>query len=123
MKKILTVAAAFSLCLISLGLAEDRPAHFKGKESPNLEVALANLKESNAQLAEILQKEELGGEDLLQVHILSYTIENALETIGKEQVRLAELMEEVHVASEKNDAKTVKTSGEAFLKAAAPLTE
>ncbi|MFQ3578066.1 MAG: DUF6746 family protein [Verrucomicrobiia bacterium] len=101
--------------------AEERPAHFSGKEAPTLEDALANLKEANAELAHILRKEELEGADLLRVHMLTYTIENALEKIGEEQVRLAELMEKVHVAAEMNDAQTVKTQGATFLKESAPL--
>jgi hypothetical protein len=124
MKPILIPALALLLCLVQPTFADDqRPAHFQGKESPTLTVALTNLKEGNTQLAEILKKDSLSDSDMLEVHMLSYTIENALERIAKEQARLAELMEEVHVASEQNDAKTVKSRGEAFLKAAAPLTK
>lgn len=121
MKKILLPVLAFSLCLLPPSFGEERAAHHEGKPAPTLEIALANLKEGNAELAEILKKDRLTGRDLNQVHILSYAIENALERLGKEQARLAELMEEVHIASEKNDRRTVKTSGEAYLKAAAPL--
>jgi hypothetical protein len=123
MKKLIVPVLALSLSMLLPSFAEERSAHHEGKPSPTLESALTNLKEGNAKLAEILKKVRLSPGDLHEVHILSYTIENALEKLGEEQARLAELMEEVHIASEKNDAKTVKESGEAFLKAAAPLTK
>ncbi len=122
MKNLLTPLLAIQLTLLSASFAEERFAHHEGKPAPTLDVALVNLKEGNAKLAEILKKDTLKMADLHEVHVLSYTIENALERIGKEQARLAELMEEVHLASEKNDAETVKASGQAFLEAAAPLT-
>lgn len=121
MKKIIRPVLALSLCLLSPIMAEERAPHHDGKPAPTLTVALDNLKKANAELAEILQKKKLSGGDLNQVHILSYTIENALERIGIEQKRLAELMEEVHVASEQSEPEKVKSSGAAFLKAAAPL--
>jgi len=121
MKIIAILTALTAIAFSSATQAEPRPEHFKGKPSPNLTVALVNLTESNAKLASLLKKDALSSEDMLEVHMLSYTIERALEKLGTEQARLALLMEEVHVASEHGDAKTIKTSGAAYLKGAAPL--
>jgi hypothetical protein len=123
MKKTIIPFIALSIALLSPALAQDRGAHHEGKAAPTLTVALANLKESSAKLAEILGKEKVTPADLNQIHILSYTLENALAKLSEEQKRLAELCEEVHVASEKNDAKTVKASGKAFLEAVGPLVK
>ena len=120
MKLSLVFAAAF-LCLAPAS-AEERPDHFKGKPAPTLAVALANLSESHARLAALLKKPTLDSEELLEVHMLSYTIEVALAKLGDEQARLAALMEEVHLASERGDAATVKARGTAYLNTAAPLT-
>lgn len=122
MKTITLLTLAAALAFLPAAHAEDRPDHFKGKPSPTLAVALSNLAESNARLATLLKKKTVEGDDILEVHQLSYTIEVALAKLGEEQTRLAALMEEVHLASEKGDSKTVKTSGAAYLKAAAPLT-
>lgn len=123
MKIVLVFATAAALAFLPAASAEpQRPDHFKGKPSPTLAVALANPTESNAKLAALLKKDAFDDADLLEVHMLSYTIENALAKLGEEQARLAELMEEVHLASEKGDRKTVKTSGAAYLKGAAALT-
>lgn len=81
MKNIILPVLALSLCLLKPSMVEERPAHHEGKPAPALAVALANLKAGNAELAEILQKKELSGGDLNRVHILSYTMENALERI------------------------------------------
>jgi len=114
---------AFSLLFCGHLPAEERPDHSKGKPAPSLEIALGNLKESNTKLAEYLKKDTLTALEMHEIHMLSYTIEVALEKIKQEQTVMAELMEELHLASEKNDAKTVKASGSAFLKKTEPLVK
>lgn len=102
--------------------AEQRFDHFEGKPSPSLPAALSNLAEYNAQLAALLEQDTLSAEDLHRVHQLTYTLENALEKLASEGVRLADLLEEVHLASERGDKNTVATSGKAYLQGSAPLT-
>lgn len=102
--------------------ADKRPDHFEGKPSPSLPVALSNLAEYNAQLATLLEQETLSPEDLHQVHQLTYTLENALEKLHSERARLADLLEEVHQASERGDKDSVAKSGRAYLEGSAPLT-
>jgi hypothetical protein len=121
MKKINLLASLATLIFLPLVSAQDRPDHFKGKPAPTLEAALANLQEGNAQLAALLAQQSLSAKDLLHVHQLSYTLEVALAKLGAEQARLAELMEKIHLASERNDGKTVKSAGTAYLQGIAPL--
>ncbi len=115
------ITIASVLAFIPFSFAEELPGHFKGKPAPTLEVAIANLTESNAKLEALLEKETLEPKELVQIHEMSYTMENALKKLGEEQARLAALMEEVHRASESGDGKKVKDSGAAYLKGTAPL--
>jgi hypothetical protein len=122
MKLATVFAFAGALVVAMPAFATERPDHYQPKPSPTLEAALANLTEFNPKLAALLEKDSLTPEELNQVHQLTYTLEAALEKLGSEQARVAELLEEVHVASEKNDSSTVKTSGRAYLEGTAPLT-
>lgn len=122
MKSITTWALLGALALATPVLADERPDHFEGEPSPTLEAALANLAEYNARLATLVDQDNLSAGELHQVHELTYTLENALERLDSERARLAELLEEVHQASERADVDTVKASGRAYLDGSAPLT-
>lgn len=119
MKRFLSISAV-ALCVgfAAPAMADDRPSHFKGQPSPTLEAAVANFSEHNKQLAALLAKDNLRPEDMLKVHELTYTLENALGKLRDELSDLADTLEEVHVASEKLDAKAVKAKGEQYLKTA-----
>lgn len=120
-----TIALTSALFLADVGIAQDnlqRPDHFKGLDAPTLEVAVANLTSYNQKLKQRLAG-EVGTEDMVAIHELTYTLENALETISNELQSIAELLEEVHVASETLDAKTAKSSGASYLQASEPLTQ
>lgn len=67
--------------------SDDRPDHFKGVPSETLEAAVGNFSEYNKKLAEILAKDELTPEDMVHVHELTYTLENALEKLEKSGLR------------------------------------
>ena len=121
MKSILIAFIAFTLsCFSYFGFAQE-VEHFEGKPSPTLEAALANLTQFNAELEVLIEQESLSPEDHHQIHELTYTLENAMKRLNEEQLRLSELLEEVHLASERADSETVKASGSAFLKGTAPL--
>jgi uncharacterized protein (DUF342 family) len=109
------------LSLLSMGTASwaadegQRQSHFKGKPSATLEQAVTNFKAHNAKLAKLLAKDKLSPNDALEVHELTYTLENALEKIRGELSELADVLEEVHVASEKVDTATIKSRGKVYL--------
>lgn len=111
---------ASSLLLATLGLslpvlADDRPGHYQGEPAETLEQAVANFSEYNTRLEGILGQGQLSSADLHEVHQLTYTLENALEKLREETEDLAEVLEEVHVASENADAATVQARGREYL--------
>lgn len=112
--------AAFLCAFLGLGsaTAEDRVDHFTGLPAETLEVAVHNFSEYNKRLAAIVAKEELNASDLATVHELTYTLENALEKINDELAALADLLEDVHVASETGDAVSTLAKGRAYLSTA-----
>lgn len=94
-------------------MADDRVDHYKGKSAETLAQAVANFTEGNRELRELLAG-EVSNPDLARIHELSYTLENALGKINGDLEELAELLEEVHVASETVDTETVTSSGNAY---------
>ncbi|NDY95870.1 DUF6746 family protein [Wenzhouxiangella limi] len=108
-----------SAALVPLALAsdddDDRAEHFEGKPARTLEEALENFSEANSQFSELLSQDSLDTQAVFEVHELTYTLENALEKIRDEMEELAEVLEEVHLASERNDGETVKERGEVYL--------
>lgn len=117
--KLNTWIAGASAALLVFGTAaqasDDRPSHFKGKESASWSVAQENLTEYNQKLSDILAKNTLSPQDLAQVHELTYTLENALERMEKDIESIAETLENVHVASETNQPEVVKKEGAMYL--------
>lgn len=105
-------------CCFALTLpvfADDRPSHYEGEPAATLEQAVANFSEYNARLETILDRGELDSGDLHEVHRLTYTLENALEKLREEMEDLAEVLEEVHIASENADPETVQSRGRSYL--------
>ncbi|MEE4639037.1 MAG: DUF6746 family protein [Wenzhouxiangella sp.] len=108
----------------SLALAsddDDRPDHFEGEPSRTLEEALQNFSEANARLAEIVGQDNPDTQAVFEVHQLTYTLENALEKIRDEMEDLAEVLEEVHLASERNDGETVTARGRVYVETAGKI--
>lgn len=116
MKLIRSLTLACTLALTLPAIANEHPDHYQGKPAATLEQALTNLKEYNAKLAALVKKDGLSSEELGQVHQLTYTLENALEKLRDEHTRLAQVLEEVHKASEHAHVDTVKQSGRDYLK-------
>ena len=112
--------------LMSSGLvladSQDRLDHFEGAPSENLPQALENIQEGNQRLNQLLSAETLSDEQMGEIHMLTYTLENALQRIDQEVDAMAISLEEVHLGSETLDQERVSSNGEAYLEAAAPLT-
>jgi septal ring factor EnvC (AmiA/AmiB activator) len=111
-----------SLLLSSVSHADDSPEHFKGEPSHTLTQALANLSEYNQKLEAILKKDELSPQDMHEVHVLTYTLENALDKIDDSVDAMEDQLEDVHKASERGNTKTVKEQGKTYLDNARELT-
>jgi hypothetical protein len=117
----LLVAPVFALGLCGVARADDRPAHFKGEQAATLDEALAHLATYNAQLRDILARDELGPEDTAKSHERTYPLGNALGRIESEVEAMAESLEDVHVASERFELETVRTQGRRYLDASSKL--
>lgn len=113
--RLFTGMLVLSLSAMSWAGDKQRIDHFKPKASETLQQAVENLSEYNTELANILAKDELSAQDLHNVHQLSYTLEVALEKIHTDLAEVAQVLEEVHVASEQSDAATVKARGQVYL--------
>lgn len=118
MKKILLVPAlAFGLgtALVAHSHDHDRYDHFEGEEAATLEDAVANFSAYNTRLAEMLERDELDAEALMAIHQITYTLENALEKIEDELDDLADVLEDLHKASETGDVDGAQKHGGAYL--------
>jgi hypothetical protein len=100
-----------------------RPDHYRAVPSETLEDAVNNFVEYNRRLATLLAENTLDARHLDAVHQLTYTLEAALERISTELTALAEILEEVHVASETQDAETVRERGAEYLRVSGVLIE
>ena len=112
-----TVVLAASLIVAGSAVAEESSGHFKGLAAPDLNTAVANFSEYNNRLEQVLAG-ELTDTDLVTVHELTYTLENALEKINIDLEELAQTLEKVHVASETFNRDALKDAGLAYLKPA-----
>lgn len=118
MKKLLLVPAlAFGLgtALNVHSHDHERFDHFKGEPAATLEDAVANFSAYNAKLAAALEKDELDAETLMAIHQLTYTLEVALEKIEDELDDLADVLEDLHKASETGNADGARKHGRAYL--------
>ncbi len=114
----LSLALLFAAVAVSATAAELSPdgrPHFSGKEATSLEEAMDHFKAANDELEAYLEHENLPRADLAHIHELTYTLENALAKIQEELGALAVTLEEVHLASEKGDADSVRESGRRYL--------
>lgn len=118
----LIVAALITLASPAI-TATERPDHYRGEAAETLPEAVSNFSEYNEKLSALIEKDELTAAELHEVHELTYTLENALAKIQSELGGLAETLEEVHIASEKSNAATVKSKGSEYLKTSHQLVE
>ncbi|MDZ7668822.1 MAG: DUF6746 family protein [Gammaproteobacteria bacterium] len=103
--------------------ADERVEHFEGKSAETLSEALENFSAYNDKLAAIVERETLSSEDLLEVHRLTYTLENALGKMREEMQTLAETLETVHLASERAQPDTVRSAGRDYLETARKIAD
>lgn len=121
MKNIVLGAGMAALLMTGPAAADERREHYEGKPAETTEQALANLAEYNAQLASIIAADELDAADMNEVHQLTYTLENALARIDAELEAAAAALESVHLASEAQDAATVRRDGRRYLETSGKL--
>lgn len=120
-KQLATVFASF--LFVSAVQADDDYKHFPSLDAPNTQIALCNLATFNEKLAAIANKKELTPEDMVKVHELTYTLENAVMRLQKDLDTIAVDLEKVHKASERLDDQTIKNDGGKYLKATGLLLD
>lgn len=100
--------------------SDDRADHFKAEAVESLEQAINVFRDNNAKLAEVLAG-EVNDQAIGEIHILTYTLENALQRINHDAAELAETLEELHLSSEKYKTEDVKRFGAEYLETATKL--
>ncbi len=106
---------AVGLAVAAGAVADEQTGHFKGLAAPDLTTAVSNFSEYNNRLEKALSG-DLTNADLVTIHELTYTLENALEKINVDLEELAQTLEKVHVASETFNRDALKEAGPAYLK-------
>jgi len=76
-----------------------------------------NFSEYNSRLEQAMAQ-GLTPESLAQIHELTYTLKDALEKINEEMDGLTDTLEEIHIASEAQNAAEVKRYGNEYLETA-----
>lgn len=110
------IIAAVAITASAISWADsDRPAHAKGEPAETLQQAVSNLREYNDKLEKLVAKDELSAQELHEVHMITYTLENALQKIQADLEETAEVLEEVHLASESNKPGVVRERGQVYL--------
>jgi len=118
--RIVATAAVISLGCVASADAGD-VEHYEGEPSKTLEQAVENFSAYNAKLAGVLEKDSLSMADIQQVHEYTYTLERAVAKMRAELDDLAVTLEEVHQASEGEDAARLRGVTQRYLDEAAPL--
>ncbi|MBV2128022.1 DUF6746 family protein [Arsukibacterium indicum] len=121
-----TASLILTILLTTLSFAsvadEQRPDHFKGQQAASLTEAVELFRTSNQKLKQLLQG-DLSPEAMVEIHQLTYTLENALEKIHSETTELKEVLEEVHLGSENMDFAKVKKQAARYLDTATTLVK
>lgn len=95
--------------------SDDRISHFQALPSESLEQAVTNLASHNQELKALVEKPELTNEDMVKIHELTYTLENALERLREDIESTADVLEEVHLGSETMDRNRVRDNAQRYL--------
>lgn len=117
MKKLLIATASLMFFTAVNVQADEKYSHFPSLKADNTSAALCNLSKYNEKLQAIVNKQKLTTEDMVKVHELTYTLENAVQRLQKDLDTIAVDLEKVHKASEHLDQSTIKGSGDKYLTA------
>ena len=123
MKTLLKSLTLTGLVLMSSSVMADddeRVKHFKGKTASSAVEAQSILTEYNDKLAVIASKDKLETEDVAEIHMLTYTLENQLEYLEEDLERVAEQLEVLHKLSETAQVERAKAQAHVYLKNAKP---
>jgi hypothetical protein len=111
---ILALGMSLSPALFANEKVPERAAHYQGKQASDLNEAIANLKDGNARLKELLAG-KVGEYDMHDIHSLSYTLEEAVARLRDELATVADELESMHFYSEGLKREEVIKHGNAYL--------
>lgn len=120
MKKLLLTISTILLTQVQIANAADSN-HFPSLSATDIQTAFCNIQNYNKQLTAITSKEKLTALDMVKIHELTYTLENAVIFLKATLETVSVDLEEVHIASEKLDQTVIKASGQKYLKATSLL--
>lgn len=104
----------------SYSLAEQDYKHAKGLPAETLAEAIKNYDQYNTKLADLLEQ-QLTPETMHEIHMLSYTLENALERIDVELTQHRDDLERIHKASEHMNADELIAYGNKYFATSSTL--
>ena len=119
--RIAATCLAVALGLAGPAMADDAVSHYAPEPSETLDAAVENFVTYNRMMQEVLEKEELTGQDMERIHELTYTLEVALAKINEEMSALPVVLEEVHLASEGGNPHALRGVADVYLESATKL--
>jgi hypothetical protein len=123
MKLYSLISAVFFASILLNGTVQARESrHFKIETVENLAQAIDTFERYNRELKQRLSAETPEIATIVEIHEITYILEDALKQIGKDLTHLAEVLEELHLATEKSDAATTQTKGHEYLDLAQQFT-
>lgn len=114
-KEVLTVTALLWGATLSTASADQRQEHYQALPAESIEQAVSNLTSYNQELDALISQSELSDEDMVKIHELTYTLENALQRLQSELEGTAGVLEEVHLGSETMDNNRVLDNARRYL--------
>lgn len=116
MNKLMLVVLLTAAFLSPRAHSEDKYAHFPAVASQDLPTALCNINTYNEKLSELINKPILSAQDMVKVHELTYTLENAINFLKASLEQTSVDLEKVHKASEVLNQSIVKDTGKQYVK-------
>lgn len=123
LKEVLTVTALLWGANLSVAQADERIEHYQALPAESLEQAMTNLKSHSRELENLIASGDLSEQDMVKIHELTYTLENALQRLLAEMNDTAEVLEEVHLGSETMNRQRVLDNAQRYLQSVNTLLQ
>ncbi len=120
-KNILTATLITGAVTLSSTVMASDDRHFKGEKVETLAEAVKQFSAQNQKFAQMIQDGTIDLKEMGEIHMMTYTMENAMKKIKKEVDEMEELLEEVHEASEHGETEKVLKNGQHYLEKAQTL--
>jgi small-conductance mechanosensitive channel len=117
----LRLVLAISLLLTAQAFADSKNQHFASLASPDIQTAKCNIQTYNDKLDALTQKTDITALDMVKVHELTYTLEDALKRLSNDLAIAAEELEKAHLASESMNKEVMSKAANEYSKLARAL--